>query len=150
MLTVSDSESAGSISVFDQMILFKGDNTYKGKPLFRAAVMDSGSVVPTVPNDSQKAENVFQKFTAAAGCGSASAATVLDCLRSVDYATYHIAANSFPGATSYQSIALPFLPRPDGSAIPESPELMIQKGQYTKIPMIIGDQEDVRPHPDES
>lgn len=128
------------------MILFKGDNTYKGQPLFRAAVMDSGSVVPALTTDSSKAENVFQNFAAAAGCGSVPAATVLDCLRSVDYATFHIAANSLPIASGYQSTALAFLPRPDGVALPESPEIMLQKGQYAKVPMMIGDQEDVSTH----
>lgn len=35
-------ESAGAISVFDQMAAYDGDNTYKGKPLFRGAIMNSG------------------------------------------------------------------------------------------------------------
>jgi hypothetical protein len=32
----------GAISVFDQMALYNGNNTYKGKPLFRSGIMDSG------------------------------------------------------------------------------------------------------------
>jgi carboxylesterase type B len=39
-------ESAGAISVFDQMALYDGNITYKGKPLFRAGIMNSGSVIP--------------------------------------------------------------------------------------------------------
>ena len=39
-------ESAGAISVLDQMMLYDGDNSYKGKPLFRAGIMNSGSIVP--------------------------------------------------------------------------------------------------------
>jgi carboxylesterase type B len=35
-------ESAGAISVFDQMAAYDGNNTYKGKPLFRGAIMNSG------------------------------------------------------------------------------------------------------------
>jgi carboxylesterase type B len=35
-------ESAGSISVFSHMVAYDGNNTYKGKPLFRAAIMNSG------------------------------------------------------------------------------------------------------------
>ena len=42
-------ESAGSISVLDQMALYDGDNTYKGKPLFRGGIMNSGSIVPADP-----------------------------------------------------------------------------------------------------
>src|ERR1700761_7272936 len=33
-------ESAGSISVFNQMALYNGDANYNGKPLFRGAIMD--------------------------------------------------------------------------------------------------------------
>ena len=36
-------ESAGAISVFDQMAAYDGNNTYKGKPLFRGAMMNSGT-----------------------------------------------------------------------------------------------------------
>jgi carboxylesterase type B len=37
-------ESAGSISVFDQMAAYDGNNKYKGKPLFRGAIMNSGKL----------------------------------------------------------------------------------------------------------
>lgn len=49
-------ESAGAISVFDQMALYNGDNTYKGKALFRGAIMNSGSIVLADPVDCPKAE----------------------------------------------------------------------------------------------
>lgn len=38
LLTDSGIRSAGAISVLDQMALYDGDHTYKGKPLFRAAI----------------------------------------------------------------------------------------------------------------
>lgn len=38
-------ESAGAISVFDQMALYGGNITYNDKPLFRGAIMNSGSIV---------------------------------------------------------------------------------------------------------
>jgi carboxylesterase type B len=58
-------ESAGAISVMDQMLLYDGDNTYKGKPLFRAGIMNSGSIVPTQPIDSTKAQAIYDtvRFT---------------------------------------------------------------------------------------
>lgn len=68
------------------MALYNGNNTYKGKPLFRAAIMDSGSIVPTQPADGPRAQNVFDTLAAQAGCSGA--ADILDCLRSVDYTTY--------------------------------------------------------------
>lgn len=52
-------ESAGSISVLDQMALYDGDNTYKGKPLFRGGIMNSGSVIPAEPVDCPKGQEVY-------------------------------------------------------------------------------------------
>jgi hypothetical protein len=52
-------ESAGSISVMDQMLLYDGDNTYKGKPLFRGGIMNSGSIVPAQPLDSNKGQAIY-------------------------------------------------------------------------------------------
>lgn len=52
-------ESAGSASVLSHMLLYNGDHTYKGKPLFRAAIMNSGSVVPAERVDSARAEEVY-------------------------------------------------------------------------------------------
>lgn len=54
-------ESAGSISVLDQMALYDGDNTYNGKPLFRAGIMDSGSIVPADPVDCPKGQAVYDQ-----------------------------------------------------------------------------------------
>lgn len=56
-------ESAGSISVMDQMLLYNGDNTYKGKPLFRAGIMNSGSIVPADPVDCPKGQAVYNKVS---------------------------------------------------------------------------------------
>jgi carboxylesterase type B len=52
-------ESAGSASVLSHMLLYNGDNTYKGKPLFRAGIMNSGSVVPAERADSARAQEVY-------------------------------------------------------------------------------------------
>ena len=133
-------ESAGAISVFDQMALYDGDNVYKDKPLFRAAVMNSGSIVPADPVDCPKGQEVYDKVVTEAGCSAA--ADTLDCLRGVDYETFLNAANSVPGILSYNSVALSYLPRPDGVVLTDSPEVLISNGQYAKVPFIIGDQED--------
>jgi carboxylesterase type B len=52
-------ESAGAISVMDQMLLYNGDHTYKGKPLFRAGIMNSGSIVPADPVDCPKGQLIY-------------------------------------------------------------------------------------------
>lgn len=133
-------ESAGSISVFDQMALYGGNNLYKGKPLFYGAVMDSGSIVPANPVDGTKGQAVYNQVVAQAGCSAA--ADTLKCLRNVPYNTFSDAVNSLPGIFSYNSIALSYLPRPDGHVLPQSPEVLLQTGRYAKVPFMIGDQED--------
>ncbi|KAL0931278.1 sterol esterase precursor [Colletotrichum truncatum] len=133
-------ESAGAISVFDQMALYGGDNKYKGKPLFRGAIMNSGSITPTDPVDCPKGQAVYDKVVEKAGC--AGKADTLNCLREVDYTTFLNAVTSVPGILSYSSVALSYLPRPDGKTLPLSPDVLAKEGKYAAVPMIIGDQED--------
>lgn len=52
------------------------------------------------------------------------------------------AANSVPGLLSYSSVALSYLPRPDGKNIVSSPEVFATSGKLPKVPFILGDQED--------
>jgi carboxylesterase type B len=133
-------ESAGAISVFDQMALYGGDAEYKGKPLFRGAIMNSGSIAPASPVDGAKGQAIYDMVVRKAGC--ANAMDTLQCLRELDYETFLQASNSVPGILSYNSVALSYLPRPDGSSLPESPDILAAKGKYHAVPMIIGDQED--------
>jgi carboxylesterase type B len=133
-------ESAGAISVLDQMILYNGNITYKGKPLFRGAIMDSGSIVPADPVDCPKGQAIYDAVVDAGGCSSAS--DTLECLRGLSYDAFFNAANSVPGILSYNSVALSYLPRPDGTAITDTPDILVQQGKYAAVPMIIGDQED--------
>ncbi|KAF3765646.1 lipase [Cryphonectria parasitica EP155] len=133
-------ESAGSISVFDQMALYGGNITYNGQPLFRGAIMDSGSITPADPVDCPKGQTVYDTVVEAAGCASSN--DTLDCLRALPYETFLNAANSVPGFLGYQSVALSYLPRPDGVVLIDSPDVLAANGQYAAVPMIIGDQED--------
>lgn len=133
-------ESAGAISVLDQMALFGGDADYNGKPLFRGAIMNSGGVAPAEPVDSPKAQKIFDTVVQNAGCSSAS--NSLDCLRGLSYDKFLDAANSVPGILSYNSLALSYLPRPDGHVLPDSPDALIAAGRYHAVPMINGNQED--------
>lgn len=133
-------ESAGSISVLDQMILYDGDINYNGKPLFRGAIMDSGSIVPADPVDCPKGQAVYDQVVSAAGC--AGSTDTLTCLREADYTTFLNAVNSVPGILSYSSVALSYLPRPDGTTLTASPEVLVNSNKYAAVPMIIGDQED--------
>ncbi|PSR99246.1 extracellular lipase [Coniella lustricola] len=133
-------ESAGAISVFDQMALYGGDNTYNGQPLFRGAIMDSGSIVPADPVDCPKGQVVYDTVVETAGCASSN--DTLECLRALPYETFLNAANSVPGFIGYDSVALSYVPRPDGTVLTDSPEILSATGVYAAVPMIIGDQED--------
>lgn len=133
-------ESAGAISVFDQLVMFDGDHTYKGKPLFRGAMMDSGSVIPTTPVDGEKGQAIYDAVVADAGCAQAN--DTLECLRDVDFETFYNAANSVPNLFTYYSIDLSYMPRPDGKVITDSMEVLMNSGKIAKVPFIVGDQED--------
>ncbi|KAK6858352.1 extracellular lipase [Apiospora arundinis] len=133
-------ESAGAISVFNHLVLYDGDNTYNGKPLFRGGIMNSGSLVPADPVDCEKAQKVYDQIVDQAGCSGTQ--DTLQCLRDVDYKTLFNAIATLPTFTGYQSIALRFMPRPDGKTMTMSPEKLIQEGKFTKVPVIIGDEED--------
>ncbi|EME38430.1 hypothetical protein DOTSEDRAFT_75835 [Dothistroma septosporum NZE10] len=135
-------ESAGAISVADQTLINGGDNTYKGKPLFRGAIMDSGSIIPAEQVTTEAPQLVYDTVVKNAGCSGA--ANKLACLRSVDYTTFLNAANSVPGIFSYRSVDLAYLPRPDSGDkfFSQSPEIAINSGRFTKVPLIVGDQED--------
>lgn len=73
-------QSAGAFSVFDQMALYGGNITYKGKPLFRAGIMNSGSILPVQPVDGPRAQAIFDTVVESAGCNSVADGEKLDCL----------------------------------------------------------------------
>ncbi|KAF1816561.1 acetylcholinesterase/Butyrylcholinesterase [Eremomyces bilateralis CBS 781.70] len=133
-------ESAGAISVLDQMIMFDGDNTYKGKPLFRGAIMNSGGIIPADPIDGRKGQLVYDSVVKNGDCASAS--DTLQCLRELPYDDFLDATNSVPGILSYFSVSLAYLPRPDGLSLTDSPDEVALAGKFAKVPFIIGDQED--------
>lgn len=124
------------------MALYGGDHIYNGKPLFRGAIMSSGSITPTEQIDSAKAQAIYDQVAAHAGCATTATTSSLDCLRAADYPTFLSAVNSVAGFISYSSVALSYLPRPDGVVLPASPDVLIADGRYAAVPMIIGDQRD--------
>ncbi|GAB1736540.1 hypothetical protein NU219Hw_g7687t1 [Hortaea werneckii] len=135
-------ESAGAISVMDHTIINGGDNTYNGKPLFRGAIMNSGSIVPANTVTTPKAQTVYDTVVSAAGCSGSD--DKLACLRAAPYQTFLRAANSVPGILGYRAVDLSYLPRPDpgDNFFSLSPEVSVQNGQIAKVPVIVGDQKD--------
>jgi carboxylesterase type B len=143
-------ESAGAMSVFDQLALFDGNNTYKGRPLFRGAIMNSGSITPTEPVDGVKAQGIFDTVVEAAGCAEAANSAKLECLRGIDYDTFLNASNTIPTYLGYDSLAFNYAPRPDGRVLTASPEVLAQSRKYARVPVIIGNQENEVSKPSKS
>ena len=133
-------QSAGSISAFDQMAMYDGDAVYKDKPLFRAAILNSGTVLPTEPVDSRKAKAIFKSVVEAANCSASL--SKLECLRSLPFEQFYHAANSVPRILDNSSLALSYLPRPDGTILTDSPDVLARQGRYYAVPAIVTDQED--------
>ncbi|PHH89630.1 hypothetical protein CDD83_5614 [Cordyceps sp. RAO-2017] len=133
-------ESAGAISIVHQMALYNGNATYKGKPLFRGGIMNSGSITAVKPIDSKKPQDIYNQVVKAAGC--AKSYDTLSCLRKVDYQTLLVATSTLPGSLSFNSLALSYLPRPDGKVLSASTDALIADNYYHAVPMIVGDQED--------
>ena len=124
------------------MALYDGDITYRHKPLFRAGIMNSGSIYPVEPVDAPRAQAIFDTVVEAAGCASVATQDRLECLRGLDFDTYLNATNSVPSPFSYNSPVSSYTVRPDGLTITASPEILAQKGIYAHVPVIVGDQED--------
>ncbi|CAN6649830.1 hypothetical protein TRVA0_024S00474 [Trichomonascus vanleenenianus] len=133
-------ESAGSMSVAHHMYMYDGDHTYKGKPLFRGAIMLSGSAVPSLPVDSAPAQDVFNRVVNSANCTNAP--DKLECLRALPAAKFDEAQNSVPSMVSHSSLALSYCPRPGDKAFSELSFDLITEGKMAKVPFIIGDLED--------
>ncbi|KAM0543293.1 hypothetical protein ACHAPJ_012377 [Fusarium lateritium] len=117
-------ESAGSASVFDQLALYDGDNTYKGKALFRGAIMNSGTIT----------------LVKQGGC--AGAEDKLDCLRKLNYNDFLSAGNYILNTGNKEVPTLPYQPRPDGKTLTSSPDVLAKQGKIAPVPFITGSQED--------
>lgn len=132
-------ESAGSISVYDQLLVNRGNNEYAGSPLFRAAIMDSGSIFPATDVASTKPQAIYDALAAKLGCSGAAS---LACLRAAPYDKFAAAAADVPGLLTYQSLDVTYLPRPDPNSdfFPTPPGA--KDSPLVRVPVINGNQED--------
>ncbi|KAN0124160.1 Alpha/Beta hydrolase fold, partial [Lactarius tabidus] len=127
-------ESAGSISVSLQMVTNGGD----AEGLFRAAFMESGSPLPT--SDITAGQPYYDFLVESTGCSGSS--DTLSCLRAAPYNELKAAMDSTPIYTSYQSVALVWLPRVDGVFLVDDPQELLQRGEVARIPFVSGDCDD--------
>ncbi|KAG6812180.1 hypothetical protein H0H92_004048 [Tricholoma furcatifolium] len=133
-------ESSGGMSVALHMITNDGNN----ENLFRAAVMQSGSVIPV--GSIENAQKYYDTIVNGTNC--ADAEDTLDCLRTVPYTTLQEAINKVPGVMQcerlilWQSVNLPWLPRVDGVFLKEPPHYSVLKGKVANVPFIAGSTDD--------
>ena len=94
------------------------------------------------PIQAARAQKLFDQVVENTGCSADP--NPLDCLRNVPYANFLAAVNNFPALFSFQSLNLPYLPRPDTSSsfFSSSPEIAIAAGRYARVPILHGSNED--------
>ena len=137
------------MSVFNQLLVNKGVNTYKGKALFRGAIMNSGTIYRAAPTDSKKAQGIFDAVVKAAGCSHSPCSSdrgydPVECLRKVSVDKLTSAMNSVPNFMTVRGNDLAYIPRPDPTDdfFPVSPEVAVANGHFAKVPVIAGNQQD--------
>ncbi|KAJ7624013.1 Alpha/Beta hydrolase protein [Mycena rosella] len=125
-------QSAGAASVVYHLIGDGGTNT----DLFHQAMADSPPLL-SLPNYTDAVvENLFTKFAELAGCGKATGAATMSCLR--DASTHKIASAGSKTLTTLTSSLYPFAPVADGSFIQERPIDALRSGNFVRIPLLFG------------
>lgn len=137
-------ESAGAMSVFNHMVAKDGDNTYNGKPLFRAAIMQSGSANPFGTITDPFPQQMYQRFANAADCGNLNDADTMSCLRSKPTDVIQRAGNMFPAIEKFGIIPMVagFSPRADGDFLTKPAFDLLSEGKVAQVPYITGVNED--------
>jgi acetylcholinesterase len=112
-----------------------GGNT---EGLFRAAFMESGSPLPA--SDITAGQPYYDFLVKSTGCSGSS--DTLACLRAVPYDELKAAMDSTPLYSSYQSLALVWLPRVDGVFLVDDPQKLLRRGEVARVPFVSGDCDD--------
>ncbi|KAI0326862.1 carotenoid ester lipase precursor [Cubamyces sp. BRFM 1775] len=124
-------ESAGAISIGLQMVANDGDN----EGLFRGAIMNSGSPLPT--GDIELQQSSYDTVVEHAGCAEAD--DTLECLRGVPADTLMAAAAAVPNLFDYSGLAEVWAPRADGVFLEAPPQHLVLAGKVAHVPFISGD-----------
>jgi len=127
-------ESAGAISVALHMVANGGN----AEGLFRAAFMESGS--PINSGDLSSGQQYYDALVSETGCNGAS--DTLQCLRQVPFHALQDAVAKSPALFGFQSLALAWRPRVDGSFLTDDPEALVQQGSVARVPFVTGDCDD--------
>ncbi|KAL7281021.1 hypothetical protein ACG7TL_004323 [Trametes sanguinea] len=125
--------SAGAISVAFQMITNGGNN----EGLFRGAIMNSGSPLPTGDTDLESQQSAYNTVVEHAGC--LGAADTLECLRTVSTETIVNASAVVPNLFDYPGLADAWAPRADGVFLEAPSQHLVLAGNVANVPFITGD-----------
>lgn len=112
-----NASSAGARAISYQLLGYGLSST----PLFRAAILESGSPPIFPPTDTSSYQASFNAITLATGCDGFD--DKLDCLRGLSLEEFNKTASAFK-----------FEPVIDGSILPESVNDSLEKGAFVKVP----------------
>jgi len=128
-------ESAGAFSVCWHLV------SPASAGLFQSAIMESGTCdSPAFFVDFTLAVNFSTDWANMVGCGSVS--NRLDCLRSLP--TNKLMTNAFTAKPPSASSTYPVMPwgaAIDGSLLKDNPLTLLQKGQFNRVPLLLGTNE---------
>lgn len=99
-------------------------------PLFRAAILESGSPTTEMYSTPDLYQQAFDNFTATVDCFDAL--DVLACLRSVPYDLFFAAGGN---TTTWIS---PWQPVVDGNFIPQFASQLLKEGKFVSVPILSG------------
>ncbi|KAL4739964.1 Alpha/Beta hydrolase protein [Aspergillus similis] len=119
-------QSAGAESVGYHLRAFNG----RDDGLFRAAIMQSGPVIPQGPlNLTASYQSRYEGVVAEAGCSHAD--HKLDCLRALPFAVLNNVLNSSAYNTGWE-------PTIDGDFVARYPSEQVDDGSFVRVPIIAG------------
>ncbi|KAF4627757.1 hypothetical protein G7Y89_g10394 [Cudoniella acicularis] len=129
-------ESAGAQSVGSQLLAYNG----RDDSLFRGAIAESGGpAVQFFPTglvggyNSSGYQTIYNTLVSNTSCASTlKSETSLSCLRSLPFAELNAALNISTDGLS------PFVPVIDGDFITTHPSIQLEKGDFVKVPFLIG------------
>ncbi|GIZ48521.1 hypothetical protein CKM354_001157500 [Cercospora kikuchii] len=123
-------QSAGAVSTYSHMMAYGGRDDH----LFRGAILQSGGAFPLTGPDTSAFQATFDSLINNSSCvflANASASAKLDCIRNLPVEVFREKV----GKSTGQAI--------DGDFTRTSIQLALPKGEYLKVPTIVGTNTDV-------
>ncbi|CAN8101770.1 unnamed protein product [Discula destructiva] len=127
-------ESAGSWSVNAHLLWDDGDND----GLFHGAIASSGG--PVMVDGAERQQAVFDNMLKTTNCTDAS--DKIACLKVAPYDAIMTSVNEEGFLLGTQSCSVPWMIRPDGKHLKDSPHRLAATGNIANVPLMTGDMRD--------